>query len=413
MNKFGIKNYLYCFPWFFFLFVTTFSVANPGQHLAQEGQENYFKALIILIYTISLILLLFNFQKIFSILKRRWIYVYFLLYIGISAAWSDDPASTLRISAYFWGGAVICLMAVLAFSNYPEKFFQLLVIYSLLMVGGSLLAILLIPTRGIGEGGRWIGLTSHANILGVVSLISIWANISYFLIAKYKYIKFFNILMILLSALCLYGANSATSIILSVFVIVFTLILRSFDMKRVTRLFAQVAAIGFVALLGFSILYVLIPEIFSINALFKMIGRNTTFTGRTALWEMGLIKFSQEPIIGSGFQEFIRISGTQIKHFHNGYIELLIRGGVIALLFVIIFVFQSVFSLKRVSNSKLYIFFSVMIFAILLHNVTEGSFGRGVNALWLIFSFIYFYKSVDTRVRQAPVGPPLSGIARW
>lgn len=408
MNKFWIKNYLYSFPWFFFLFIATFSINNPGQHMGQEEHENYLKAIIIFLYTVSLILLLFNFQKIFSILKGRWLYIFFLLYISVSAAWSDDPASTLRISAYFWGGAVVCLMAVLAFANNPEKFFQILIFYSILMVGGSLIAIFLIPTRGVGEGGRWIGLTAHANTLGVVSIISVWANISYFQIAKRKYVKAFNIFMIFLSAVCLYGANSATSIVLSIVIIVLTLILWSFDAKRVTRLFAQIAGMGFFVLLCFSILYVLMPEIFSINAMFKMIGRNQTFTGRTGLWEMGMLKFFQEPIIGSGFQDFINISGTKIKHFHNGYIELLVRGGVIALLFLIVFVFQSVFSLKRVSSSKLYVFFSIMVFAILVHNVTEGSFGRGVNALWLIFSFIYFYKSHNARAQWRPVSPPLS-----
>jgi exopolysaccharide production protein ExoQ len=146
--------------------------------------------------------------------------------------------------------------------------------------------------------------------------------------------------------------------------------------------------------------YVLFPEMFSVEAMFGMVGRNTTFTGRTALWQMGMAKIAEEPITGWGFQEYIKVAATQIKHFHSGYIELLVRGGVIALMFVIVFVFQIVFSFKRITDPKLYLFFSIMILAILAHNVTEGSFGRGVNAFWLIFSFIYFYAD---RMQKVPI----------
>jgi hypothetical protein len=52
-----------------------------------------------------------------------------------------------------------------------------------------------------------------------------------------------------------------------------------------------------------------------------------------------------------------------------------------------------------------------MILTILLHNITEGSFGRGLTALWLIFSFIYFYKSKDNEAcRASAILTPEDGI---
>lgn len=396
INKFGSKNYLYSFPFFLMLIMATSSIISPEENLG-AGQVNHLKYFNVFIYTVSLILLLMNLNRIISILNGRWLYIFFMLYISASVIWSVDPSSTLRISAYFWVVAIVALLAVVAFRNHPEKFFQTLVLYSVLMIGGSLIMVLLNPARGIGEDGRWLGLTSHANGLGLISIISVWANISYIFITRSKFVKIVNLCMILAAALCIYGANSVTSLVVSVVIIALTLILRTLDTKRITRLFVQITGAGFLALFCVSVLYVLAPEIFSIDAMLGAVGRNSTLTGRTALWDTAMTRITQDPLIGSGFQEYINISGTRIKHFHSGYIELLIRGGILAVLFLAAFVFQLAFSLKRFSNPNLYIYSLVMTLAILAHNVTEGSFGRGFNALWLVFTFIYFYTDRNRR----------------
>lgn len=397
IHKFGIKNYLYSFPFFLMLIMATSSIISPETN-AGSDQVNYLKYFNIFIYTVALILLLINFNRIIPVLNGRWLYIFFMLYISVSALWSADPTSTLRISAYFWVVAIVSLIAVVAFKNHPEKFFQTLVLYSVVMIGGSLIMVFLNPGRGIGEDGRWLGLTSHANGLGLMSIVSIWANISYIFMTKSNFVKILNIFMILSAALCIYGANSVTSLVVSVAIVALTFLLRTFDTTRITRLVAQIVGAGFFVILCFSTLYVLAPEIFSIDAMFGAVGRNSTFTGRTALWETAMTKISEDPLIGSGFQEYINISGTKIKHFHSGYIELLIRGGILAVLFLAAFVFQLFFSLKRFSNPNVYVYSLVMILAILAHNVTEGSFGRGFNALWLVFTFIYFYTDRNKRM---------------
>lgn len=394
MNKFGFKNHLFGAPWFLTLFFTTFSAENIqpyGQIIEQEGVRKVF---IILVFTTALILLFVNFHKILSILKGRWVYIFFLAYISASAAWSDDPKSALRISAYFWGMTAVCLMAVVAYEQHPLKFFQTLVFYSVLMIGGSLATILLFPGTSIGEDGRWLGLTTHANGLGLVSVISIWANICYATMSKSKISMLLNVSMILLSAVCIYGADSATSFVISAAILTMTLILRTFSSTRLTRLFAQITGIGFFVLLVASLLYLIQPELFNIEGLLKSIGRDTSFTGRNVIWNRALTEIYRHPIFGAGFQEFINMkNGSEIKHFHNGYLELLIRGGIIALLFVIAFIYQLVFSVKRLANPELYVYLMVMILAILAHNITESSFGRGVTAFWLVFSVIYFFRS--------------------
>jgi O-antigen ligase len=391
-GKFGLRHYLYSAPWFAMLFIVTYSMNKQNLSNGVVEQAIYNKFIIIFVFSVSLICSFFNFQEIFSILKKRRLYIIYLLYITASTAWSEDARSTLRISAYFWCGTSVCLMAVVAFRNNSKKFYQMCIFYSILMVLGSLILIFLNPGRGINESGRWLGITSHPNVLGIVCILSIWANISYLFIIKPKIIKLINILIILLSGVCLYGSNSATSIIISLLVIGLTLIFRFLGIENIAKNYGKFAGLVYAVLLIISILYLSKPELFRIEAVFGMMGRNVTFTGRTELWQLAMAKIYTSPIFGSGFQEFISVKGIEIKHFHNGYLELLVRGGVIALFLVVTFVFQFIFSKKRIKDPNLIISFSIMMLAILLHNITEGSFGRGVTALWLVFSFIYFYK---------------------
>lgn len=398
-NRFGIKNYLYSFPFFLMLIMATSSINSPEATIG-SSQVNQLKYFNVFIYTASLLFLVINLNKLIAILNGRWLYIFFMFYISASVVWSDDSTSTLRISAYFWVVAIVALLAVVAFRNHPEKFFQTLVLYSVVMIGGSLIMVFLNPARGIGEDGRWLGLTSHANGLGLISIISVWANISYIFMTRSAFVKILNLSMILFAALCIYGANSVTSFLVSVFIVALTLILRTFDTKRITRSFFQMTVAALFAFFCFSVFYVLAPEVFSIDSMLGVVGRNSTFTGRTALWDTAMTRIAQDPLIGTGFQEYINISGSRIKHFHSGYIELLIRGGILAVLFLAAFVFQLVFSLKRYANPDLYIYSLVMIVAILAHNVTEGSFGRGLNALWLVFTFIYFYTDKSRKIQN-------------
>lgn len=398
MSKFGIRNYLYGLPLLLLLFMAMSSI-SPVPEAGLKEQGGYLKAITIIVYSFSLIFLLINYQKALSILRGRWLYIGFMVYISASVLWADDTVSTLRTSTYYWGGAVVSLLAVVAYRDNPQKFFQALFFFSIMMVGASLLLVFIYPARGIGEDGRWVGVTSHANGLGIISILSVWANVSYFYLTRSAFIKVLNISMICLSATTIVGANSATSLVVSVAILTLTLILLSFDTTRITRLIAQITGAGFFAIFCIFIVYVLAPEMFSVDAIFGIIGRNATFTGRTVLWQMGMTIIAQGPILGSGFQEYINYTGSQLKHFHSGYIELLVRGGIIALMFVIAIVFQLIFSLKRFSDPKIYIFFTTMILAILAHNVTESSFGHSVNPLWLIFSFIYFYSD---RKQRAP-----------
>lgn len=399
-KKFGLKGYLYVLPWLAMLFVSTFSWNSLNQFGIEQQQSFYGKLLIIFTLSVSLLLLFFRYQSVFVLVRGRWAYVLFMFYITASTAWSSDPMSTLRMSAYYWGVMVLSLAAITALRENSKKFFEMLIFYSALMILGSLAVSILIPARGVADGGRWMGLTIHPNQLGIVAIITVWSNFSYFFMTRSKIMKLINLSLIAVAAICLYGANSATSIVLAAVIIVLTLILRSLDTKNPRTVVLQLLSLGFVVIVGVLAIYVIKPKLLGLDTVLGAVGRNATFTGRTALWAMGMSKFYQAPIMGSGFQEFINVTGEEIKHFHNGYLELVIRGGAVAAVFLAVFVFQFFLSLKRIANLDLYIFFAIMMFSTLVHNVTESSFGHGMSALWLIFTILYFYKGNHGKAKQ-------------
>jgi exopolysaccharide production protein ExoQ len=389
-----IFKYTYSLPWLAMLFLVSTQQDNSA---GVVGGYSFHKISIIFLLLLSLFLIIVKIKEFVVLLRGRWTYVILLIYITLSIAWAEDTVSAIRISLYFWGCAAISLAAAMALRCDHKQFFYLLQVYASMLVIGSLFVVLFKPGIGISESGRWNGITNHPNILGVASIISIWSNYSIYILSKSSKVKIFTIVLMLLSFLCIYGANSMTSLLVSLGVISLIFILKRYSAEKVIRIYIYVAVAAFFVILIFSFLYLIVPNYISIDVLFEMVGRDATFTGRTTLWDYGMRIISNNPVLGVGFQEYVNVgSGEIIKHFHNGYIELLIRGGMIAIIIVLIAVFQALLGYRRVNDKIAYVCFSAMIVAILIHNITEGSFGRGINPMWLIFSFIYFYKGCRT-----------------
>lgn len=98
--------------------------------------------------------------------------------------------------------------------------------------------------------------------------------------------------------------------------------------------------------------------------------------------------FGRSPLRGFGFDSLASIlsaSNTTVGQLHNGYLDLLLRGGVIAgCLFLLLAVraLARAFAAAHVVGAS---WFAVVMIAVLLHNWTESSILRPVHQLWLMF----------------------------
>lgn len=81
----------------------------------------------------------------------------------------------------------------------------------------------------------------------------------------------------------------------------------------------------------------------SLTDVSELITGDPTFTGRTVLWQFAVENIAQRPLFGYGFQAFWQVGDVSpawegvrgflqlTPHAHEGYLDLLLQGGVVAL----------------------------------------------------------------------------------
>jgi exopolysaccharide production protein ExoQ len=386
-------------PFFLVLLDTSTSLLNPAtlSRVPIEGMmtvptDPYHPILMRAVYLLAAIVVMMRLDLVFKIIQGHWAYFLFLIYAALSFSWASNPMESLKTAAFFVIALAACLSAAVAYDRNSKAFFAMLVIYSFVSLSASLIAVYFFPGRGIDEYGRWMGVTTHPNQLGIIALLAVWANIIYMYYTKNLVMKVFNAGVILLALWCLRGSNSMTSTILMLLIILSVPTVMSFDGKTPLNNLVKLTLVFFAGMFVIFMAYLIEPELFATKHFFGAIGRTSSFTGRVGIWETGWDAFMERPLTGWGFND-LTWKGADMHHLHNGYLDMLTRGGIIGLIFIIYFVIKMWFYLLRIAKVDFRVFtaFSIFLLVILLHNVTEGSFGRGLTTLWLIFSFMYLF----------------------
>lgn len=400
-------RWLYAMPFIIILLAISINIQKPTDQMATaqsalgaiSAQGSAYRQLVYGgTYLFAFILVVRKLGRLRAVLSGHWAYVAMLGYIASSALWSQFPMQVAIDWVHFSGFFFISVTAVMAFQRDEEFFFRVLVYVSSISIVSSLLAVAFYPSRGIAEGGRWMGFAYHPNYLGLISLVSVWANRSYLYYKKDSKIRAWSIFIIFLSFLCMYGANSMTSMVLSVGIV--------FGIPFMIRLAKQPGIYTVVKLVGilfaFAVVvfavYVIAPEMAITDALFHVIGRKADLTGRTELWEIAKAAIDEKPFLGWSFDSLWSLSSKHMiryGQFHNGYLDLLVRGGLVGLMFAIYIIVKSLYYLVRLHrvNPKLFVLLSSFFVAILVHNITEASIVTSTNLLWLLFSILYFMLS--------------------
>lgn len=355
------------------------------------------------IYLLALILVIPKLRQSVAVIRGHWGYMFLLGYILSSAIWSSFPQKVIIGWTHFVGIFLVSLCAAMAFRQREAFMMKTLLICTSIAVASSCVAALFFPARGIAEGGRWVGLTLHPNYLGIISLIAVWTSIATLHLLKGVMVKLWALLLLLLAAMCLYGSNSMTSTALSVVLIVFVPILIQLIRPNLNQTIFRIS-LAFMALAVFGFLaYILLPMVFSSDTYLMLMGRKSDLTGRSELWEMAKVAIDKKPIFGWSFDDLLSLFSLfhlQYGQFHNGYLDLLVRGGVVALLlfgFVTLGVIKYLFNMLR-TNPRFAIIMGSFFMAFFVHNYTEATLVRAPTPLWVMFSLLYFHLGVPEKI---------------
>ncbi|MBU4259061.1 MAG: O-antigen ligase family protein [Proteobacteria bacterium] len=394
---------IYIIPFFLLVLNSAITLQHGHSHLSWAEAEIAFirdpTTLIVLgsAYLIALILVLRKIRQTLQIVRSQLVYCLFLLYIALSMFWSAFPIKVFITWGHYAGYTLIAISSVYYYTNFPRKFFYHLGFLTGVSVAGSIIVSLLFPNWTMFDpNGRWYGITSNPNTLGLICLLSIWANIVSLYITESKIIFLSNICLIVLAILALVGSGSVTSIILSVFVLscvpIFMRIHINHPATRILKLFFIVCGTA----LAFSVYLLIHPEGYNTSTIFHDLGRDSTFSGRLRLWQDGWNLFMDKPCLGWSFDALLSVvakTKSNIGQFHNGYLHLIIRGGIVSMIFILFMIVDLFLCLRSFAHYqfKISIGFLIIVIAILAHNITEASIARSTHIFWFLFVFVYFY----------------------
>lgn len=388
-----------------------------------EGSAIDRHAYIVLIVLGLVVLLLRRNVQWSGFLKKNIWLVVLLFYVAVSALWSNFQEVSIKRSFKLFGSVVMALIVV----TEPDPLEAIATVIRrllLLHLPLSILCIKYFRTIGVawskdGNYAMWTGITIHKNLLGQVCMTSgiyfLWEMMRKW---KNKGVVLMGILYLLMTVFLMTGpgySKSTTSIFVLLFGIgVLLLVQKTRSNPKVFMKYLTGAVVA--SLVGFVILTLAVGAFTKkdslVTATVEASGRDMTFTGRTLLWSDILDAASVHPVRGVGFGSFwIGDLANDLwerhpwkpRQGHNGYIDVYVELGAIGLL-LLFAVIASVFNDIRntlASNFEFGKLRFTFLSMIVIHNVMESSFLRGIHNLWFLFLVVAISVPQPTRVEAA------------
>jgi O-antigen ligase len=322
----------------------------------------------------------------------------FLAYCVLSTLWSDYTFVAFKrwIKSV---GDVVMILVVLTDLNPPVAVKRFLCRAGFVLIPMSVLFIKYYPDWGRSYNPwTWIpeycGVTTFKNQLGMITLVcalgSLWCFVRTWSDRKATRRKqhLFAQGLILGMAVWIFRiADSMTS--LSCFILAgFVMVMANqrWIARRTALVHMMVAGVITIALIALFFN--------SSGSMVQTLGRDSTLTGRTAIWNVVLFLAQARPLLGTGFESFwmgdrlLKVWDVEkgIQEAHNGYIEVYINLGWVGLIFLsslILTGYRNVITVFRrdpeMGSIKLAFFVTGVIYSL-----TEAGF-RMMSPVWIAF----------------------------
>jgi len=326
-------------------------------------------------------------------IKRNILIFLLIIFVAFSALWSVFQTRALINSTHIIGCSLIALIATLRYAKEPSIF----VLHASIFLGINqiihLISIIFLHNDIVQISGRWMGLTSHPNTLGSFAFLTLWANTSV-LINKIYWRKMIHFLFLTAALINLIKSNSITSIFISLLsigsVFIFYWIQSKYSWNK-GKYIIYYLAICFVVM----VVYIISYEEF-VRFLLTIVDREKHLTGRIYIWKDALNLIIEKPFIGYGnggasqTNELAEIA--TYFHPHNGYYDLLIKGGFISIFLFLAVIYRLVKNINRLANWDIFTvsLLTPVIFSIIIQNFTEANILGCRNIVWFILLVCIF-----------------------
>jgi exopolysaccharide production protein ExoQ len=357
------------------------------------------RAVLSTILALGVIVLVMRGRRIGVLLRSNTPILLYFFYCGISVLWSDFP--DVAFKRWFRAcGDIVMVLIVLSDPEWLAAFKRLLARLGFLLMPLSILFIRYYPQLGrrYTRSGRptWCGVATDKNALGMLCLIVGLAAIFRFVIvyrgeegAHRTRALIAQGALIAMTMYLIREADSATAFAcfgLAGSLMVLTCLFR-WARKPVVLHLMVVAALS----VAFSALFLGVG-----SGLVEDLGRDSTLTGRTAIWQSALA-LVHNPLLGTGFESFwigprrdqvISDIAQGVNQAHNGYLEVFLNlgwVGVALLAGLIVTGYRRIVPAVRRQTQAGSLRLAYFIVAV-AYNFTEGGF-KMMHPVWIVFLF--------------------------
>ena len=337
---------------------------------------------------------LFNTQQVLGACLKNKLLIALISYVLLTAGWAYDPSLTIKNFVFLSSAMFISIIVALAYADNQTNLIRWLFWLFLLLILSSIITSLYFPQIGINsvtyDKPRWLGVTINPNALGMQGLVLIWLSVNLFFLVKSKLEKIIIISAIIAALFTIIKADSMTSLITSMIVIIYTCYCYLFG-KLSLSIKLILFTLSFLSFLFIVTFYMNATELADTSL--ATTGRNTTFTGRSFQWKIALTEASNHLIFGLGFdnsEQLTKKYHLNMTQLHNGYLETLVKGGLVGcILLIFVFVKTIIHQLQiKSKNTHNFIFLNTGLIMIFFHNITESSILRGLTPLSIFMIFI-------------------------
>ena len=159
-----------------------------------------------------------------------------------------------------------------------------------------------------------------------------------------------------------------------------------------------------IILLSIPLCYAVLSSVsnFNMNRISYILYGNSTFTGRTIIWDFADYEIARRPLLGWGYQSFWLVGPDApsiveapgwvktMPNGHNGYYDTTLEMGYIGYALLIIFIIATLHAIGRVADrdpSRAWLVLSIALYVI-CWNYLESLWMRGFEFLWVAFLII-------------------------
>ena len=340
-----------------------------------------------------------DFPKLTDLIARSFILFLFPIWYFLTAFWGAETWLILRSGLQIVLTVMICYCVVLRLN--PRD-----VMLSFL-IAGTIFAVLSF-LEGFSADKAARGVFASKNAMGAAMALLWTTALTVALDSAFsRYLRVFAVGAAMLALFQAFRSDSATAILLILgatgILIGIGIIPRSGVLKRpgfyvFCFMLCAVGAFLMAGILAFD-------DVNPIDSVLGAVGKDTTLTGRTVLWQYALEEIRQRPLLGLGeggfwkpyepfstakkiYAEFHKAPYAKFS-FHNSYLEIAVHQGLIGAAITVLFVVWAFYLVMRgvlVSNSMPTVFFFCLACVTLVRSMTEPGLNRPFAILPMLFT---------------------------